>query len=265
MAPSDPHRTYEVRCPVHGFIALNDWERTVIEEPAFQRLRRIRQLAWTDYVYPGAMHTRFEHSLGVMHVASLLYDAICRKSGEILKSDLAYNEDGLNRDRQLVRFAALLHDVGHSPFSHAAEELFPKSTDGERYVHEDYSVAIINSELRSAIEGHDLNANYGLHAEDVAAMVKGGAKAKQPIFWRDLISGQMDADRMDYLLRDAHHCGVEYGRYDLKRLITTIRAIRSRDGHRRSWEYRKAGYMLQKVWFWRDILCSHRSISTRPA
>lgn len=231
MALSDPHRTYEIRCPVHGFISLNDWEWTVISQPAFQRLRRIRQLAWTDYIYPGAMHTRFEHSLGVLHVASLLYDAICRKSGEILKSDLAYNQDGLARDRQLVRFAALLHDVGHSPFSHAAEELFPKSADGKRYVHEDYSVAIINSELRSAIEGHDLNANYGLHADDVAAMVKGSAKAKQPIFWRDVIAGQMDADRMDYLLRDAHHCGVEYGRYDLKRLVTTIRAIRSRDGH----------------------------------
>src|SRR6185437_9082245 len=119
-----------------------------------------------------AMHTRFEHSLGVMHVASLVYDSICTKSGEILRSDLAYNKDGLARDRQLVRFAALLHDVGHSPFSHAAEELFPKGVDRKRYVHEDYSVAIINSELRSAIESHDLNANYGLHAEDIAAMVK---------------------------------------------------------------------------------------------
>lgn len=228
---SDPHRTYEIRCPVHGFITLNDWEWNVLSQSAFQRLRRIRQLAWTDYVYPGAMHTRFEHSLGVMHVATLLYDAICRKSGEILRSDLAYNQDGLARDRQLIRFAALLHDVGHAPFSHAAEDLFPKAADGKRHVHEDYSVAVINSELRSAIEDHDLNANYGLHAADVAALVKGSSKAKQPIFWRDLISGQMDADRMDYLLRDAYHCGVEYGRYDLKRIVTTVRAIQSRDGH----------------------------------
>jgi len=184
----------------------------------------------TTYIQE-AMHTRFEHSLGVMHVATLLYDAICRKSGEILRSDLAYNQDGLARDRQLIRFAALLHDVGHAPFSHAAEELFPKGPGGKRYGHEDYSVAVINSDLHSAIEHHDLNANYGLHAEDVAALVKGSAKAKQPIFWRDLISGQMDADRMDYLLRDAYHCGVEYGKYDLKRIVTTIRAIRSRDGH----------------------------------
>ena len=63
---SDSHRTYEIRCPVYGFITISDWEREIISQPAFQRLRRIRQLAWTDYVYPGAMHTRFEHSLGVM-------------------------------------------------------------------------------------------------------------------------------------------------------------------------------------------------------
>ena len=227
----DPHRTYEIRCPVHGFITLNDWERTVISEPSFQRLRRIRQLAWTDYVYPGAMHTRFEHSLGVMHVATLLYDAICVKSAEILKADLAYNKDGLGRDRQLVRFAALLHDVGHAPFSHASEELFPRQNASKRYKHEDYSIAIIRSELRSAIEEHQLNANYGLRAEDIATLVEGSAKAKQPIFWRDLISGQLDADKMDYLLRDSYHAGVEYGKFDLKRILATIRAISSRDGH----------------------------------
>jgi len=177
------------------------------------------------------MHTRFEHSLGVMQVATLLYDAICQKSAEILKSDLAYNKDGLGRDRQLVRFAALLHDVGHSPFSHGSEDLFPIRPGGKRFKHEDYSVEIIRSELRSAIEEHNLNANYGLDAEDIAALVEGTSKAKQPIFWRDLIDGQMDADRMDYLLRDSYHTGVKYGGFDLSRILTTIRAIRSRDGH----------------------------------
>ena len=80
----DPHRNYEIRCPVHGFVSLNDWEREIVAHPAYQRLRRIRQLAWTDQVYPGAMHTRFEHSLGVMHIATLLYDSIIRNSKEIL-------------------------------------------------------------------------------------------------------------------------------------------------------------------------------------
>jgi HD superfamily phosphohydrolase len=82
---------YEIRCPIHGFILLNDWERTIVNEAAFQRLRRIRQLAWTEYIYPGAVHTRFEHSLGVMHTATLLYDSITQNSREILESDLAYN------------------------------------------------------------------------------------------------------------------------------------------------------------------------------
>ena len=86
---ADPHRQYEIRCPVHGFIAINDWEREIISQPSFA-LRRIRQLAWTDLVYPGAMHTRFEHSLGVMHVATQLYEAIVKRSAGLLKSELAY-------------------------------------------------------------------------------------------------------------------------------------------------------------------------------
>lgn len=222
---SDPHRFYEIRCPVHGFIRLNDWEWNVISQPAFQRLRRIRQLAWTDYVYPGAMHTRFEHSLGVMHTATMLYEAIVRNSAELLRSELTYDEAGFKRDRQIVRFAALLHDVGHAPFSHAAEELFPERPDGRRYVHEDYSVAIIESCLRDAIENHPLNSNYGLRVEEITALIKGGSSARKTVLWRDLITSQMDADRMDYLLRDSHHAGVQYGKFDLHRLINTITAI----------------------------------------
>lgn len=122
---ADYHRLYEIRCPVHGFITITDWEREIINMPAFQRLRRIRQLAWTDQVYPGAMHSRFEHSLGVLHVASRLFDAIATKSKDTLINEHVYTEDGLKRDRTLVRLAALLHDVGHAPFSHAAEDLFP--------------------------------------------------------------------------------------------------------------------------------------------
>ncbi len=119
--------TCEIRCPIHGFIGLNEFERRIVDHPVFQRLRRIRQLAWTDHVYPSAMHTRFEHSLGVMHVASKLYDAIVANSSEILQSTFGYTETGLLRDRQKVRLAGLLHDIGHSPFSHGSEDLFPES------------------------------------------------------------------------------------------------------------------------------------------
>jgi HD superfamily phosphohydrolase len=140
---ADPDRTYEIRCPVHGFVPFNDWERDVINHPAFQRLRRIRQLAWTDYVYPGAMHTRFEHSLGVMHIASQLFDAIVRRSSGILKTDLGFSPEDLERDRQIARFTALLHDTGHGPFSHAAEDVFPKDDKGKHYKHEAYSAVVI--------------------------------------------------------------------------------------------------------------------------
>jgi HD superfamily phosphohydrolase len=222
------HRQYEIRCPIHGFITLNSWEKEIISQPAFQRLRRIRQLAWTDQVYPGAMHTRFEHSLGVMHTATLLYTAIRQSSADVLENELGYKEEGLNRDLQLVRLAALLHDVGHAPFSHASEDLFPKKEDGKRYKHENYSAAIVRTELRSAIEDHQLNiTNYGFTAEDIAALLEGSTSAKQRLFWRDLIDGQMDADRMDYLLRDSFHAGVQYGKYDLNRVVNTVRAIPS--------------------------------------
>jgi HD superfamily phosphohydrolase len=222
------HRQYEIRCPIHGFITLNSWEKEIISQPAFQRLRRIRQLAWTDQVYPGAMHTRFEHSLGVMHTATLLYASIRQSSSDVLENELGYKEEGLNRDLQLVRLAALLHDVGHAPFSHAAEDLFPKKADGTKYKHENYSAAIVRTELRSAIEDHQLNiTNYGFSAEDIAALLDGSTSAKQRLFWRDLIDGQMDADRMDYLLRDSFHAGVQYGKYDLNRVVNTVRAIPS--------------------------------------
>lgn len=220
------HRQYEIRCPIHGFITLNSWEKEIISQPAFQRLRRIRQLAWTDQVYPGAMHTRFEHSLGVMHTATLLYSAIRHASSEVLQNELGYKEEGLNRDLQLVRLAALLHDVGHAPFSHASENLFPEQEKGKRYKHENYSAAVVRAELRSAIQDHPLNVtNYGFTAEDIAALLDGGTSAKQRLFWRDLIDGQIDADRMDYLLRDSFHAGVQYGKYDLNRVVNTVRAI----------------------------------------
>ncbi|HEY7311202.1 MAG TPA: HD domain-containing protein [Gemmataceae bacterium] len=230
MAASNPHRQYEVRCPVHGFIGINDWEREIINHKDFQRLRRIRQLAWTDQVYPGAMHSRFEHSLGVMHLATRLYESVVRQSRPLLESELGYNRDGLERDKTLVRLTALLHDVGHGPFSHAAEDLLPLRADGTgRYVHEDYSAEIIRGHMRDVIEDHPLNINYRFKVEDITALLEGSDRAGRGIFWREVISGQLDADRMDYLLRDSLHAGVDYGRYDWRRLLNTVEAVRTTD------------------------------------
>lgn len=231
----DPHKTYEFRCPLYGFITITDWEREIISQPAFQRLRRIRQLAWTDYVYPGAMHTRFEHSLGVMHMATMLYRGIVERSSDILSNDLGYNEEGLKRHERLVRLAALLHDVGHSPFSHAGEESFPliNATDpSKRFKHESYSAAIVRRCFADVIHKHPANTNYGFTADDVADLLEGTPQAGRALFWRDLITGQMDADRMDYLLRDSLHAGVAYGHYDWRRLVHTIAAAPAVDDQR---------------------------------
>ena len=103
---------FEIRDPIHGFVQINEWERQIIDDPTFQRLRRIKQLAWTDMVYPGAVHNRFEHSLGVMHVATRMFDAIATKEEKFLKSELKYTDAGLDRDRVLLRLACLLHDIG---------------------------------------------------------------------------------------------------------------------------------------------------------
>jgi HD superfamily phosphohydrolase len=234
---ADYHRLYEIRCPVHGFITITDWEREIINMPAFQRLRRIRQLAWTDQVYPGAMHSRFEHSLGVLHVASRLFDAIATKSKDTLINEHVYTEDGLKRDRTLVRLAALLHDVGHAPFSHAAEDLFrlvdPKDEErlrsgeikeGEapRFKHESYSAAVIRTHLRDVIENHPLNQNLEFTADHIANLLEGNSRAGRAVLWREIIAGQLDADRMDYLIRDSLHAGVDYGKFDWRRLVNSV-------------------------------------------
>jgi len=130
--------------PIHGFIDLDDWEREIINHPVFQRLRRIRQLAWTDMVYPGASHTRFEHSIGVMHVVTHMFKNIRLRSEDILKNDVNYKDEGLERELALIRICSLLHDIGNGPFSHAAEELMPTSVASSKpYEHEAYSAEAV--------------------------------------------------------------------------------------------------------------------------
>lgn len=219
-----------IRDPIHGFIKLSPWEQELVDHRVFQRLRRVKQLALTEMVYPAACHNRFEHSLGVMHVATQMFDQL-RPLLEVPEvTEPTFSKDDLDRARVIVRLSALLHDVGHCPFSHAGEDVMPfKSPGGKRYKHEDYSAGLIQHLLADVIDGHPLN-HMKVTAEEICNFLKNDDHLPaQTLFWRPLITGQMDADRADYLLRDSHHAGVAYGQYDLNRLIATLRVVRDRE------------------------------------
>ncbi|HRK20165.1 MAG TPA: HD domain-containing protein [Fimbriimonadaceae bacterium] len=216
---------HEVRDPIHGFIHFDNLERDVINSRPFQRLRSIHQLALTYCVYPGATHRRFEHSFGVMEVASRLYDRLFRdlrgKAAEMLQENL--DSGGIDYWRKVLRLSALLHDVGHLPFSHAAEaDLMPDGWDHERMTAE----FIRKSEIAQILEG----ATPPIRVEDVVDLAWQPSKRQKhepeqlPDVWRTLLndvitSDTFGADRIDYLLRDSHHAGVAYGRFDPDRLI----------------------------------------------
>ena len=169
------------------------------------------------------MHTRFAHSLGVCDVATRLYDAIVQKDKDLLRSEYQFTDTGVSRQRQIIRLAALMHDLGHGPFSHAAEEVFPMRDSEKRWVHEDYSGIIATRVLKDIVENHNYNRNnFGIKIDEVADVFAANSKITSSIVWKEIISGQMYADRMDYLLRDSYHSGVSYGRYDLDRVINTV-------------------------------------------
>ena len=197
----------EIRDPVHGYIRMTEAERELIDSPFLQRLRRIHQLAGSYVVYPGATHTRFEHVIGTMHVAGLIAESLVRHSD--LKSD----------DIQELRLAALLHDVGHGPFSHMYEEVL--SQKGETS-HEDISQRVI---VKTSV-GDVLNKN-GYSPVKMSELAVGRSKSGQP-FLNEAIAGSLSADMMDYLPRDSHFTGAEYGKVDTQRVIDSMHAV---EGH----------------------------------
>ena len=136
-----------IRDPIHGFIHFDDAEREIINSPAFQRLRNIKQLAFTYYVYPGAMHSRFEHSLGVMQMASRAFDSLVKKHKTELEKNFKSISLTLEKAKSVIRLAGLLHDIGHLPFSHGGEEVLP---EGKK--HEDVSIYIIKELFEDQIE-----------------------------------------------------------------------------------------------------------------
>ncbi len=186
--------------PVHSYVHVQDrviWELVATSE--FQRLRRIRQLGTTYITFHGAEHSRFNHSLGVYEIVRRIIDDVFREKPFL-------NED----ERLLCLCAALLHDLGHGPFSHSFEKVF-------HFDHEEFTQAIIvgDTEVNSVLKqvGNDF-------PKKVAEVIAKTYKNKLVV---SLISSQIDADRMDYLLRDAYYTGVSYGNFDMERILRVMR------------------------------------------
>jgi len=226
-----PKHEHEVRDPVHTFIHFDSDERKVIDSRPLQRLRHIHQLALTYLIYPSATHKRFEHSIGVMDLATKIFDIVIREQNvsEDVKKALPEitQPKKLMYWRSALRMAALCHDTGHLPFSHAAEEkLLPAGWDHERITRE----VILSDEMSSIWKG----MTPPLRPEDVVKLAVGPRKASDLKFsnWEAILSEMIvgdtfGADRIDYLLRDSHHAGVSYGRFDHHRLLETLRILPS--------------------------------------
>lgn len=225
-----PKYIHEMRDPIHVFIRLNSDERRVVDSEPFQRLRHIHQLAMSYLVYPGATHMRFEHALGTMELASKVFDVVTdpRNVHPRIRSlipELSSPPEVLGYWRGVVRMAALCHDLGHLPFSHAAEkDLLPEGWDHERI-----TVDIIKGDaMREIWEA----MTPPLRADEIAKIAVGQKTLRTETFtdWETILSeiivgDAFGVDRMDYLLRDSLHTGVAYGRFDHHRLIDTLRIL----------------------------------------
>jgi uncharacterized protein len=230
MLPGSRDRVF--RDPVHGLIEFKGADRPIcelLETHAVQRLRRIRQMGWAWLVYPGAEHSRFGHALGAFHVASRVV-AQLRLDPEVGRH---------------VKVAALLHDVGHGPFSHTWEHLF-RGTDHEKW---GARIVLEDDELRTALE----RLEPGL-----PQLMRGfWDKTYRPAFARKLVSSQLDVDRLDYLLRDGHYSGAGYATFDLDWIIHALQVDEVRGGDDPGdlvVDYRRGMYAVEQYLFARSYM-----------
>ncbi|HKZ88247.1 MAG TPA: HD domain-containing protein [Candidatus Bathyarchaeia archaeon] len=192
----------EIKDPVHGYVYVTEAEKTIIDSYPMQRLRRLRQLAGSEYVYPGANHTRFEHCIGVMFLA-----------GKVAENP---NISRVVTDEEAAtsRIAALLHDVGHGPFSHVFEQLLIRNLDK---THEDITSWIVEkSEVAEKL------GKMGFNAAEVAKLAVGKLHKPGRAFLDQIISSAVDVDKQDFIVRDTFHTGAEYGFIDVFRLIHAL-------------------------------------------
>lgn len=223
----------EIRDPLHGSIQVQKEEISIIDHPFFQRLRNIKQLGFSEFVFPGATHTRYLHSIGVMDVATKVFNQLFRT--EETTPDLL-------RLKETVRLACLLHDIGHAPLSHTTEFVMPNVSTlnlpkrffegaDRQASHEDYTLkSIVDSSFTDSFK--EVTAKFGVNPNNIAELIIGQTIEPEYFTYKginyfpllhQLVSSEMDCDRMDYLLRDSYFCGVSYGKFDLDWIIDNLR------------------------------------------
>lgn len=233
----------EIRDPVHGSIFFSDAEVKILDTIEYQRLRAIKQLGFAEFSFPGATHNRYLHSIGVCHLAGQAFDSIF-KVYPFTKSSTKL------RLRQAVRLASLLHDIGHGPLSHTTEQVMPKveelqvkiyqrknfesdkkyqSYAGRRANHEDYTIQMLTeSSISKALENHF----HELTSYHIACLIDKNLVCHDDFFidnntdlrpiLSQIVSSELDADRMDYLERDSYFCGTNYGKIDREWLLQNL-------------------------------------------
>ena len=192
----------EIKDPVHGYVYITESEKTIVDSYPVQRLRRLRQLAGSEYVYPGANHTRFEHCVGVMYLA-----------GKVLENPNV-SRIVTDEEAEVTRIAALLHDVGHGPFSHVFEHLLVRELNK---THED-----ITSWLVEKSEIADRLSKMGFRPNEISSLAVGKLHKPNRAFLDQIISSAVDVDKQDFIVRDSYHTGAEYGFIDVFRLIHAL-------------------------------------------
>ncbi|MEM7645897.1 MAG: HD domain-containing protein, partial [Pseudomonadota bacterium] len=229
--------TLEIRDPIHGTLRISKPETKILDSPAFQRLRMIKQLGFSEFSFPGATHSRYLHSLGVSYLAGVAFDFIF--------SDFEFSSKSKRENlRQTLRLGALLHDIGHGPLSHTTEEVMPdlkdlavkvydlkkNNNDQRRADHEDYTIKFITD---SHLTGLLKESFPDFEPYHVACLID-KKLPDQDDFFKDqgldfrlilsqLVSSEVDVDRMDYLLRDAYFCGTSYGKVELNWLLNNFK------------------------------------------
>lgn len=222
---------------LYGFIPITEWEQAIINSPFFQRLRWIKQLSFANYIFPGAEHNRFAHAIGVMQSM----DQMIRALGIAVPDQELFDESARSEAAMLhkcLRISALLHDIGTFPFSHAVEYAYIRHGNDDRDGPEDQKPLPNNHEhLGSFIikntryEGGltQILEEYGLDIQMISNIIKG--KAPESIA-NQLMHSDLDADRMDYLLRDSHYTGIQYGQFDRDYILANLETFTLEDGTR---------------------------------